>query len=132
MTIADTSAWVELLRDRPSPAASRLSDLVASELVAIVDPIAMELLAGARTKDEERAIQRIILGVHLLRVRGFGPWEEAASIYRACRRAGSTVRSHLDCLIAAVAIREDVPVLHADRDFDLIAQHTPLRVAAAT
>ena len=32
------------------------------------------------------------------------------------------------CLVAAVAIREEVPVLHADRDFDLIAEHTSLRV----
>jgi predicted nucleic acid-binding protein len=33
------------------------------------------------------------------------------------------------CLIAAVAIRNDVPVLHHDADFDVLARHTPLRVA---
>jgi predicted nucleic acid-binding protein len=30
--------------------------------------------------------------------------------------------------VAAVAVRHDVPVLHRDRDFDVLARHTPLRV----
>ena len=39
-----------------------------------------------------------------------------------------TIRSLVDCLIARVAVRNDVPLLYADRDFDLLAQLTPLRV----
>jgi hypothetical protein len=35
----------------------------------------------------------------------------------------------VDCLIAAVAIRHDVPVLAKDRDFEALAAHTPLRLA---
>ncbi len=34
----------------------------------------------------------------------------------------------MDCLVAAIAIRADVPVLHADRDFDTLARHTDLSV----
>ena len=34
----------------------------------------------------------------------------------------------MDCLIAAVAIRERAHVLHRDRDFDVIARHTDLRL----
>lgn len=43
-------------------------------------------------------------------------------------RAGEPVRSGMDCLIAAVAIRDDATLLHADRDFDVIARHTELRI----
>jgi predicted nucleic acid-binding protein len=32
------------------------------------------------------------------------------------------------CLIAATAIDADLPVLHADADFDVLARHTSLRV----
>jgi predicted nucleic acid-binding protein len=39
------------------------------------------------------------------------------------------VRRLIDCLIAATAIAADVPVLHADEDFDVLARHTPLRLA---
>jgi predicted nucleic acid-binding protein len=38
------------------------------------------------------------------------------------------VRSLIDCLIAAVAIREGAPVLERDRDFTIIAAHTELRL----
>jgi len=38
------------------------------------------------------------------------------------------VRRLIDCLIAAVAIRADVPVLHADTDFDVLARRTALRL----
>ena len=53
--------------------------------------------------------------------------ERAGDLYRRCRARGSTIRSLLDCLIAAVAIRVDAAVLHEDRDFDALAQHTELR-----
>ncbi len=36
----------------------------------------------------------------------------------------------MDCLIAAVAIREGASVLHRDRDFDVIARHTELQIHA--
>ena len=42
---------------------------------------------------------------------------------------GITPRRLLDCLIAAVAIRTGVPVLAQDRDYELIAEHTPLELA---
>jgi len=45
----------------------------------------------------------------------------------ACRRNGDTVRRLVDCLTAAVAIRADVELFHAD--FDALARHTPPRLA---
>jgi predicted nucleic acid-binding protein len=54
--------------------------------------------------------------------------EDAALPYRTCRHGGAKVRKLIDCLIAAVAIRADLLVLHAGTDFDVLARHTPLRV----
>lgn len=56
-------------------------------------------------------------------------FQAAADIYREGRRRGLTVRSTVDCLIAAVAIEHQTPVWHRDRDFRQIAQYTPLRAA---
>jgi predicted nucleic acid-binding protein len=53
-------------------------------------------------------------------------FEEAAQLYRTARRAGVTVRSGTDCLIAACAIRHGLPVLHDDRDYSLLAKVSPL------
>lgn len=53
-------------------------------------------------------------------------YESAAAIYRHRRRSGETVRRLIDCLIAAVAIREQLPLLHQDSEFEVIARHTAL------
>lgn len=48
-------------------------------------------------------------------------YREAALIYFRCRRAGITIRSAIDCLIARVAIEHDLTLLHNDSDFDNMA-----------
>jgi hypothetical protein len=53
-------------------------------------------------------------------------FEEAAGLYRSARRAGFTVRSSVDCLIAACAIKNGLTVLHRDRDFPALARVSPL------
>jgi predicted nucleic acid-binding protein len=58
---------------------------------------------------------------------GTGAFEEAVALYRSARRAGLTVRSGVDCLIAACALRHGLTVLHVDRDFDLIARVAALK-----
>ena len=55
-------------------------------------------------------------------------YDTAATLYRRCRGEGETVRRLIDCLIAAVAIGADVPVLHRDADFDVLARHTELDI----
>jgi predicted nucleic acid-binding protein len=65
------------------------------------------------------------------RIRAPSDFEDAAAVARMCRRGGDTPRSQLDCLITAVALRSDAEVLHRDRDFDMIARHTPLRIHGA-
>jgi len=54
-------------------------------------------------------------------------FEETVALYRSARRAGLTVRSGVDCLIAACALRHGLTVVHVDRDFDAIARVAPLR-----
>jgi predicted nucleic acid-binding protein len=98
--------------------------------LATTEPIVMEVLAGARDDSHLRKLRRLVLGCQMIPVRGLSDYEEAAAMYRTCRRAGLTIRRLVDCLIAVVAINADASLLHADADFDLIARRTPLRLAA--
>lgn len=127
MILVDTSAWVEFLRDTGSRTCQRVDRLIGGDL-ATCDPVRMEVLAGARDDAHLDSLRRLLAGASLLET-GPADYEHAAALYRTCRRAGETARKTIDCLIAAVAIREDVPVLHADADFDVLARHTPLRLA---
>ena len=52
--------------------------------------------------------------------------DQAVNLYRRARRAGVTVRSGVDCLIAACALRHNLTVLHADRDFTNLARISAL------
>lgn len=125
MILVDSSAWIEFLRDTGSPVCEEVDRVLDHEL-AICDPIRMEILAGARDEPHLRSLRGLLARATVLPTSP-GDYEAAASLYRTCRRRGETVRKLIDCLIGAVALREDVPVLHADVDFDVLARHTGVR-----
>lgn len=126
MILIDTSAWVEFLRDTGSAVCSRVDALLDVD-IAICHPVRMELLAGARDDHQLSDLRGLLARGSLLPTEP-ADYEDAAALYRACRRGGETVRKLIDCLISATAIRMSVPVLHADNDFEVLARHTPLRV----
>lgn len=128
MILADTSAWVEFLRATGSPTHLRLRALVeASAPLFTTDIVVMEVLAGGRDEQHLTLLRRLLGRASFLPTQP-RDYEEAASLFRHCRARGATVRKLTDCLIAAVAIRHEVDLLHADRDFELLARHTALRV----
>lgn len=128
MILAHSSAWIEFLRDAPTPAAAAVAAALADGTIAVTDPVAMEVLAGARDDRRDLELRRLLARAHRRRTRP-QDYVDAARIARRCRHAGEPVRGQLDCLIAAIAIRLDVAVLAHNRDFDTIARHTALRLA---
>jgi predicted nucleic acid-binding protein len=127
--LVDSSAWVEFLRGTGSSTHRRLrSALQEGEEVAWTDLVALEVLAGARDDADHDRLRRLLYGQHFLAVDGPADYESAAELYRACRRGGDTPRRLADCLIAVVAIRNDVELLCCDVDFQVIARHAPLRL----
>src|SRR5262245_32304309 len=126
MILVDTSAWVEFLRDTRSPVCQRVDELLEQEL-AICDPVRMEVLAGARNDEHLHRLRGLLARTTLVPTQS-ADFEQSAALYRMCRRSGATVRKLIDCLIAAVAIRAQLPILHADTDFDVLSRHTRLRV----
>ena len=132
MTLIESSAWIEFLRDTGSPACSRVRQLLVSGSrdVAICDAVRMEILAGANDDLQRKRVLSLWDEVTLLTIES-SDYDRAAELYLRCRRGGETVRNLIDCLIAAVAIRSGIPVLHNDRDFDVLARHTELQADLA-
>ena len=56
----------------------------------------------------------------------FPDYLAAANIHRSLRKRGLTIRSPVDCLIAALAIKHKVALLHKDSDFVAISHQFPL------
>jgi predicted nucleic acid-binding protein len=88
------------------------------------------VLAGARDEAHADRLRQLLARCEFVPTEGLDDYERAAAIYRRCRRAGDTIRALTDCLIAGVAIRAGVDLLHADRDFEALARHTELRLYA--
>ena len=131
MTLVDTSAWVEYLRATGSSAHHQVRDLLrADSPLHTTEVVVMEVLAGARDEAHATELRRLLGRCKFVATVGLADFEQAAMLYRQCQRAGSTVRALTDCLIAAVAIRCDLDVLQADRDFEALARHTDLRLFA--
>ena len=124
MILVDTSAWIGFLRGDERPAVARLQALLDRGVpVAVTSVVAQELLQGVATAEAFERLERYLASQ--VRVEPSDPWlgaVEAARIYGACRAAGVTVRSTVDCLIAHIAIEHDLPFLHDDRNFDEMAR----------
>ena len=126
MILIDTSAWIEFLRDTRSPICERVEVLLESE-IATCDVIRMEVLAGARDERHLNDLRRLLaMATHIATLPT--DYDDAAALFRTCRQRGGTVRKLIDCLITAIAIRVDVPILHNDRDFQVLARHTDVQI----
>lgn len=128
MILVDTSAWVEYLRATGSDAAGHVRSLISTDAsLATCDVIRMEVLAGARDRAHLADLRALLARCTNLPLSA-EDYEAAASLYRTCRHGGETVRKLVDCLIAAAALRHDVPLLRMGGDFNAIARHSALRV----
>ena len=113
MILVDTSAWIEYLPATGSPAAVEVRRLLSEETKrCMCEPVAMEILSGAVDDSRHGKLEKLVNGLPSLSVDNAIDFRSAAGIYRAARRAGQTIRSLSDCLIAAIAIRHDARIIY--------------------
>jgi predicted nucleic acid-binding protein len=125
VVLVDTSAWIEVFR---KPSRLALESVVDFDDVVTCLPVVQEVLQGFNSEAAFRTARSAMLALPIvespLRV---AVVEEAVDLYRRARRAGLTIRSGVDCLIAACAIRHDLTVLHGDRDYPALARVSTLQ-----
>ncbi len=125
MLLLDTSAWVEVFRRPPGLTLEELGGL--DEIVTCL-PVVQEVLQGFRDDRAFHIAREAMLALPLVESPlGSAVVEQAVDLYRLARRAGWTVRSSVDCLIAACALRHGLTVVHRDRDFSALARISALR-----
>jgi predicted nucleic acid-binding protein len=122
--LADTSAMIAAQR-RGAATAALLDELADGDLW-ICDVVRLELLRGADNPRHMRALRAELDGLLTAPIDD-QVWERAEEVYDglAILRGGRHRGVQLaDVLIAAAAEARELPVLHADPDFELIAQVT--------
>ncbi len=129
MILVDTSVWIDFLRGENSPQRRMLHKLVEDEEeISIAGIVLTEILQGIRADAEFRTIRDYFREIPVFEPKGIDTYVEAARIYRVCRKNGKTIRSTVDCVIAAICLENDLFVLHKDRDYNIIQECAGLKV----
>lgn len=119
--LVDTSAWADLLSGFRSPVADALAELLSGDDDACTCGIVVaEVFQGLRRTEGRDAIRRSFEDLIFLEPSGLRLYLRAAELYRALREKGTTVRSTVDCIIAAIAEDTGCALLARDRDIDAI------------
>jgi hypothetical protein len=129
VTLIDTSAWIEYLRQTGSDTHVALRSMIEGDLdLATTDVVIMELLAGVNSPATRQKIWGLMNRCVMLPTRPLFDYEVAAELYSRCRADGFNPANTNDLLIAAVAIGKKVPLLAADGDFGRIAEVSTLKL----
>lgn len=125
MILIDTSVWVEVFRARRPLDLEAMLDF--DDVVTCL-PVVQEVLQGFREEHAYRRAREAMFSLPIVESPlGEGVFSEAIDLFRTARRSGLTIRSSVDCLIAASAIRHDLELLHRGRDYAAIAEISALR-----
>ncbi len=127
--IFDTSVWIDFLNKKDTREARLLEEYILADDEVLLTPIIFqEILQGIREDNSYREIKATLAYFRLLELPAYDAAKGAADLYRSLRKKGTTIRKSNDCLIAYYAIWFAVPIVHSDRDFGKIAQHSTLAI----
>ena len=131
MILVDTTVWIDHFRDRRTTEQRALQHLITSgkAMIAVTDIIVTEILQGIQNDDQFTKTRHILRHLPCLTARAPTTFIHAAQLYRQCRKKGATIRSTVDCLIAAVCLENRLSLLHHDADFHALARHCHLEIA---
>jgi predicted nucleic acid-binding protein len=127
MILVDTSVWIDFLTGSRSSHRRLLHTLLEEEQdLCLTEIIFTEILQGIRPDAEFNKVRAYLKEFPIYSLDGLPSFLHAARIYRKCKKAGFTIRSTIDCMIAVVALENRIALLAKDRDFQSIAKVEPL------
>jgi predicted nucleic acid-binding protein len=129
VVVADSSVWIDFFNAQPNPARDTLRRLLRDGDARLVVPdlVLFEVLRGFRDERQQRQARQLMLSLDVEAATGAELCLQAAQHYRDLRRAGITVRSGIDVLVATFCIERDYALLHGDRDFQAFEDLRGLR-----
>ena len=131
MVLVDTTVWIDFFYGKSESHVRILEEHIKNDKnICVCGVILTEVLQGIRHNTDYLRTKDYFDALTFLPMRK-ATFLLSAELYRSLRKIGVTIRKPVDCMIASVAIEYDLPLLHNDRDFSLIARHSKLRVIQA-
>ena len=130
MILIDTSVLIDSFKGKRNKAVQKFKDILLKGIpFGITDLVYQEILQGAKNESEFNILKEYLETQTFYEpLAGIQSYEYAAKIYFGLRKKGITVRSTVDCLIAQIAIENELYLLHNDRDFIKIAKVCELKI----
>ncbi|HLP48367.1 MAG TPA: PIN domain-containing protein [Candidatus Kapabacteria bacterium] len=123
MVLVDTSIIIDFINNNIYK--EEIITLLENKKFTTTEIIIMEVLQGIKDDKTYDKIKSFLESLPLVEVR-YDDFLEAANIYRICRKRGITIRKSIDCIIAAIAINNNLELFSNDMDFDNIRKHFEL------
>lgn len=119
MYLIDTSVWINYFRQKNTPATRYFINLLDEEIpFGITGIIYQEILQGAASNSDFNHLSEYLGTQRFYHPKdNLRSYQSAAKLYFDCRRQGITIRSTIDCIIAQIAIENNLILIHDDADF---------------
>jgi predicted nucleic acid-binding protein len=130
MILVDTSVLIDYLKGIDNRSTKMFHQILEKGIpFGINHVIYMEVLQGAKTERDYNALKKYLDTQTFYELkRRKESYADAAKMYFKLRQKGVTVKSTMDCLIAQVAIENDLFLLHNDQDFSRISKKFPIKI----
>lgn len=128
MILVDSSVWINFFKGVSNRETELLKNYIRNnEDLCVCGVILTEVLMGARLDSIYNELENYFDNLVYL-TDNKEIYRVAASIYRSSKKTGKTIRSTVDCVIASIAIVNNIPLLENDRDFKVISKVSKLRL----
>lgn len=117
--LVDSSVWIAAASTKNKECQTLKEAILTNELIYIAKPIQIEVCQGARTEAEFNQLWDGFLGFEVLMIDD-EIWKKTSWNYFKCRKKGVTLAT-MDCLVATLAIANEVELWTLDKIFSQIS-----------
>ena len=129
MIVVDSSVWIAALRGIDTPQSMQLKTIPKARHILLGDIVLLEILQGAQNDGNAANLQRRLAPFKVVPMLSPQIAIKAAENFRRLRSKGITIRKTADLIIGTYCMEHGHSLLHADRDFDPMAEYLGLRIA---
>ncbi|WP_313522741.1 PIN domain nuclease [Shinella sp.] len=129
MIVVDSSVWIAALRGIDTPQSMQLKTIPKARNILLGDIVLLEILQGAQNDGNAANLQKRLAPFQVVPMLSPDIAIKAAENFRRLRAKGITIRKTADLIIGTYCMEHGHSLLHADRDFDPMAEHLGLRIA---
>ncbi|MBK8452860.1 MAG: PIN domain nuclease [Thiofilum sp.] len=129
MIFVDSSVWIDYFNGKVTAQTDWLDQILGVQPVATGELILTEVLQGFKQDEHYAQAKQLLLSLDQIPMLTTAIALQSAENFRSLRKQGITIRKTIDVLIATFCINQQLPLLHADKDFEPFHQYYGLKRA---